>query len=310
MDVRLFSSAQLAANNAVPKFFLEPISYGSSLSLLFAGEGVGKSYISLYIAAACAGGNDFLHLKAHRACKVFYIDGEMSALSSAKRHKLLQGSLHGTFPHENLSIACLDSFTPKVCPQITSKAGQHIYDQLMKDAEFIIIDNLGCLAIPQPGQDEVSAWAVVQEWLMRLRAEGRAVMLLHHAGKSGDQLGTIRKMQPLDIDIKLIRPMDFRKGEGLRCNFLIRKDRDCLADSFPDVEIKLDKVTEQWSYRTLEDKKKELVLLQTLYGASAREIAAELGLNPLEVREIIHLEKNKSEEKEVFVNGYHNYGDE
>jgi putative DNA primase/helicase len=67
----------------------------------------------------------------------------------------------------------------------------HIYALLDKrtDIGLVILDNIAALI---PGIDENSKqdWDPINQWLISLRILGLAVVLLHHAGKSGKQRGT------------------------------------------------------------------------------------------------------------------------
>ena len=49
----------------------------------------------------------------------------------------------------------------------------------------------------------------VQEWILQLRRRGISVLIVHHAGKGGDQRGTSAKEDVLDTVIKLSRPDDY-----------------------------------------------------------------------------------------------------
>lgn len=55
---------------------------------------------------------------------------------------------------------------------------------------------------------------VVNEFLMRLRAEGYLVILAHHAGKNGTQRGRTDNDDPLDLAIQLNALKGFDPGCG------------------------------------------------------------------------------------------------
>lgn len=65
------------------------------------------------------------------------------------------------------------------------------------DAEMIIFDNLSSL---RSGVDENdnSALDAFLQWLLALRHKGYAILLIHHAGKGGDQRGASRLEDFLD----------------------------------------------------------------------------------------------------------------
>jgi hypothetical protein len=68
--------------------------------------------------------------------------------------------------------------------------------------ELLILDNLSSLG---GGIDENDNSALDGQlrWLTKLRHRGYAVLIIHHAGKSGDQRGASRREDILDTTIKL-----------------------------------------------------------------------------------------------------------
>jgi RimJ/RimL family protein N-acetyltransferase len=58
-------------------------------------------------------------------------------------------------------------------------------------------------------ENEAGDWVPIQSWILSLRRRGITVLLLHHAGKSGAQRGTLRREDLLDVVIKLKHPADY-----------------------------------------------------------------------------------------------------
>lgn len=71
--------------------------------------------------------------------------------------------------------------------------------------DVIIFDNLSSLGGGIDENDNSALDAQLQ-WLLQLRHLGYAVILIHHAGKSGDQRGASRREDLLDTSIKLSPP--------------------------------------------------------------------------------------------------------
>jgi putative DNA primase/helicase len=65
----------------------------------------------------------------------------------------------------------------------------------------------------------------MQNWLLRLRRRGIAVLLIHHAGVNGKQRGTSRREDALDLVIGLRRPADYSPEQGARFEVHIEKGR-------------------------------------------------------------------------------------
>jgi hypothetical protein len=70
---------------------------------------------------------------------------------------------------------------------------------------LIILDNLSSLGggIDENDNSELDKQL---QWLIRLRHKGFAVIVVHHAGKSGDQRGASRREDILDTSIQLAAP--------------------------------------------------------------------------------------------------------
>ena len=56
----------------------------------------------------------------------------------------------------------------------------------------LILDNLSSLTAALRENDSDS-WSPIQQWLLRLRRRGISVLIVHHAGKGGEQRGNADK---------------------------------------------------------------------------------------------------------------------
>ncbi|MHC5656133.1 AAA family ATPase [Stappia sp. ICDLI1TA098] len=90
--------------------------------------------------------------------------------------------------------------------------------------EFIIMDNLSSLRRGAEENDN-SALDEILPWLVALRHKGYATLLVHHAGKMGDQRGASRLEDPLDTTIKLT-PSKEANGDGAAVNMEFTKTRN------------------------------------------------------------------------------------
>ena len=66
----------------------------------------------------------------------------------------------------------------------------------------------------------------MQNWLLKLRRKGVAVLLVHHAGTNGRQRGTSRREDALDTVIALRRPEDYSPEQGARFEVPFEKLRN------------------------------------------------------------------------------------
>ena len=87
-----------------------------------------------------------------------------------------------------------------------------------KAIRLVIIDNISCLfsGLRESSKDD---WETITPWLLSMRRRGVAVVLVHHAGKGGDQRGTSGREDMLDSVIRLDRPHG-ASNEGAK--FIVR----------------------------------------------------------------------------------------
>jgi putative DNA primase/helicase len=96
---------------------------------------------------------------------------------------------------------------------IGTEMGQRALNPLLSDVDLVIFDNLSTLSTN--GSESASdAWAPMQNWLLKLRRQGIAVLLVHHAGTNGRQRGTSQREDALDTVIALRRPEDYSPEQG------------------------------------------------------------------------------------------------
>jgi putative DNA primase/helicase len=65
-------------------------------------------------------------------------------------------------------------------------------------------------------------------------------LIVHHAGKGGQQRGTSRREDVLDTSISLRRPEDYRPAEGARFEVHFEKHRDFFGEDAAPFEAKLE----------------------------------------------------------------------
>jgi hypothetical protein len=110
---------------------------------------------------------------------------------------------------------------------------QHALDVAAADADMLILDNLSTLA-GGIRENEADDWEGVQRWLLAQRRAGRLVLIVHHAGKGGQQRGTSRREDVMDTVIALRRPAEYTPAQGARVEIHLEKARGIVgADAAP-----------------------------------------------------------------------------
>lgn len=156
--------------------------------IIFAPRGVGKTWLGLLIAKAVATGGNIGEWKAPGPAKVLYIDGEMPPDLMRDRDRGL-----GSGEVEFLNHAILFDRTERVL-NITEPAIQEaILQRCIRDnIRLVVLDNLSTLASGIKENDSFE-WERLHNWLLHFRRRKIAVILIHHAGRSGEMRGTSKR---------------------------------------------------------------------------------------------------------------------
>jgi len=243
----------------IPKaeYILHPILCERRNTLIYAPRGAGKTWFCLTIAWAAASGTSFIdRWPAMKACKVTYIDGEMAADDMQERLKLITGGKASDQAAENFRL-----ITPDLCsgpmPNIATTTGQDALTPLIMDSDLIFIDNISSFCLLN-NENDAESWGTVREWMFYLRKMGKTVVLVHHAGKNGQQRGTSSREDNLEITISLKHPKGYRIDQGARFEVHFEKARGIVGgDAKPFALQMIKKETEiAWEYRPLSPEKK------------------------------------------------------
>lgn len=203
------------------QYVLEPVIPLKGLIMMFADRGMGKTFAMLYMAFAIASGGNVFRWCAPKPRKVFYIDGEMPDIDMQTRMR--EADETGMYPgwQENLEILNWDRQEPNdyYMPNLATDEGRAYIAECVERAEVIVIDSINTTMRFKDSNCE-DDWKPVQDWLKRLRAAGKTVVLLHHTNKVGGSRGTSAREDVLDTVIKLERPVDYTEDQGAR--FVVR----------------------------------------------------------------------------------------
>jgi putative DNA primase/helicase len=160
------------------------------LGFIFAFRGVGKTWLALAIAQALSTGGRLGDWQVHKCVKVLYIDGEMPPDLMRARSDGLEAANDSL---DFLSHDILFERTGKVMNITNPEVQQAITQRCVRNGtKVLILDNLSTLACGMK-ENDADSWELVNNWLLDLRRRKIAVIIVHHAGRSGEMRGTSKR---------------------------------------------------------------------------------------------------------------------
>ena len=258
------------------QMLIDPLFTTKTLALLYGPRGLGKTFVAMGIAWAAASGGSFLDWRASQPRRVVYLDGEMAA--AEMRDRL---ALFGPVP-ETLMFMLADLGTAAAIPDLGTPRGQADLLALFPQdrPQLLVIDNLASLVgfrsrDPDP-------WRTVQRFLMMLRRLRIAVLIVHHANKRGQQRGTSRREDIVDLVMAIRRPPDYLPSEGARFELHFEKTRSLFGATIDPIEARLTVDADgraQWSWSKTETHELGRVAALLRDGLNPNQIARELGIS-------------------------------
>jgi hypothetical protein len=204
---------------------------------VYSARGVGKTMLGFGMAKAISKGQRFGPWAGGDASfTVVYLDGEMPLGLMQERDKAYPEPSENLFllNHEYLfdrTGLVFNIAEPVQQKEITAFC-------LKKGASVLFLDNLSSLA-SGVAESDADDWEKLQPWLLDLRRRHIAVVIVHHAGRSGLMRGTSRREDNVFWIIKLSEE-DF---EEPGCRFLMHFEKNRNAPRDPDDFI--------WTFRSL-----------------------------------------------------------
>lgn len=254
----------------------------SGLAMVYAPRGIGKTWFAIYTALAAASGGQFLGWQAPAPVRVLYIDGEMPAVALQERLATGVASGYEVAAPGSLSIITPDmqpDFRPM--PDLSTLEGQMLLEPHTEDADLIVVDNIATLC-RSGKENEGESWLGVQGWALKMRAMGKSVLFVHHAGKGGQQRGTSRREDVLDTVIALKYSKGDDTPQGARFELHFEKNRGFYGDDSKAREVTLvsdEKGETVWGWQHLNDSTFDRVVDLLNEGLSQKEVAVELEIN-------------------------------
>jgi hypothetical protein len=263
------------------------------LAMVYAPRGLGKTWLSSSVAWAVATGGTFLNWRADRPARVLCVDGEMPAADLQRRFETIRRSTGvATFP-DTLRIlpAALEETG---LPDLGTAEGRAALDACIGDTELIVLDNLSTL-LRSGRENESDDWGAVQGWLLGHRRQGRSVLVIHHAAKGGQQRGTSRREDALDVVLALKKPDDYRADQGARFEVHFEKARHFSGPDARPFEARMDD-TGGWHVADLSaDPEGDRVAALAASGMTQRAIADEMGFSLGKVNKLSRQRREQSD---------------
>jgi hypothetical protein len=271
---------------------LGPIIPAKGLAMIYATRGVGKTHIGLGASFAVATGGKFLRWQAPQPRKVLHLDGEMPAAALQER---LRWTMNGQSAERGMLTLLSSDLLENGLGNLARPQTQAAVDRLLNGVSLLTLDNLSSLT--SISENESEGWAPIQDWLLRLRRRGVAVLLIHHAGKGGEQRGTSRREDVLDTSIALVHPPDYEPEQGARFQVLYKKARGIMGEAVKPFEawLKTDGFTSRWTMTDVETATEDRVRELLGMGLSVRDTAEECGVSKSHVHRIKKLQEKETE---------------
>lgn len=274
------SYAELMGLDIEPRpTLLAPILRNQDLAMIHGPRGTGKTLLGLSIGWAVATGGTCLRWSAGAAAPVLYVDGEMPLSTLQERLARIAAGAPTTLPADRIPFRILAADDQETAiPTLSTPAGQRVVEPHLEGVRLLVVDNISTL-LSTDDENDAAAWTEAQQWLLSLRRQGIAVLLIHHSGKNGGQRGTSRREDVLDLVLGLRRPCDYHAQDGARFEIHTEKARGLTGDAVEPFEVQLEvgRMAEfTWSYVDLETEQRNRALSMLNDGMPAAAVAAEL----------------------------------
>jgi len=289
-------------------YALAPVLPLPGLAMLYGPRGIGKTYATLSMAYAKACGGSALRWKAPEPRRVLYVDGEMPAGALQERlAKIVHGAGLSPPADDALKFLAAD-LLPEGLPSLRHDATRAALDAVIESVDVVILDNLSAL-VGGLRENEADDWDEMQQWLLSIRRRGKSALLVHHAGKGGNQRGTSRREDVLDTVIALRRPSDYRPDQGARFEVHLEKARGIIgtdAEPFSATLIEAPGGGLTWATSSLPDEQRTRAEDMLRDGVPIRDVADEVGMSKSAVH---RLKKNMDEKKNTDTAGRDGHGE-
>ena len=245
--------------------------------MVYAMRGVGKTWFSLGLAASLVSGADFLRWRVNDAVGVLYIDGEMQLEELRQRETALLRQ-----PPKSPLFVLSGEMVYRTLQRDLVLTSEEVRDEIIRildahpEIRVIVVDNISCL-FAGIDEDKKRDWEPIAAWLIRLRHRGLATILVHHAGKGGQQRGTSGREDGLDTVIHLAEPAGHEAADGCHFEVTFTKSRSVKGPDVAPLDVRLTEQNGQltWTHQPLEISKLDEVRQLIADGLTGDVVIAE-----------------------------------
>ena len=279
------------------KFLLEPWLTTTALTMIDAQPGHGKTWLALSIGYAVGSGKGLLDWEVQTKVPVLYVDGELPGALLQTRLRQLGTPLPAR-EFRVLSRAQFELLGEEMLDLGTEEGGDYLDDYIERyDIGLVILDSVSTLV--RTGIDnDVEGWRAIQDWSLKHRAKGRAIIYLHHHGRSGNPRGTSSREIVLDSRIKLTWKPDAGNEANRETAFELEypKAREFFgAEAAPKMlYLSTPGGVVKWRWEPLQASNRERVKVLSASGMTPSEIAKELKLTKGRVSQIMSEDRSSA----------------
>lgn len=263
-------------------------------AMLWAAPGIGKTMLSLTLALAVAGGGEVLGWSSPSPRRVLLVDGEMAGEDLRDRVAMLARTIAGfdaEAANANLRVLVRQMQPGEApFPDLAKAEGQMEVLRLAKEhnADLLILDNYSTLA-EVADENDAAAMTPVLSYLLRLKQERIACLLVHHSGKSGSTYrGSSKLATSFEVILGLTRKEGVSVPAGIAFQLEWTKYRGAPCEEVRDRDIRLvrgaDDAPSWVAERAQSDDMAALLeVVRSGVHGSQRAVAAALGWDPAKV---------------------------
>lgn len=222
---------------------LPPILNFGEILMYYAPSGVGKTWLSLLLGLMACHGGKFLKWQFAQKVKVLFLDGEMGVNSLSNRYKSIWTSLSVEMDDDNF-IACYPcADNDYETPNISDPRVQNFYNKKIVEEgiNLLIVDSYStCTSMLHDRDNEFAQWERVKKWLVRLKAHGISVIIVHHTNKGKqEQAGAEDRTRLLDTQLFLSASRFPLREEGTAFDITIEKSRNFHGDDTKKLHVQV-----------------------------------------------------------------------